>query len=261
MAHTFEGKVALITGGASGLGQASALEILKLGGDLVLVDVNEKNLKKVKEEFEGAFKHAKIKTIVADVSDEKQVKKFVDDTVKEFGKIDAFFNNAGIEGKQAPLADYDPEMFRKVIDINLMGVYYGLKYVLKVMVKQEYGMILNTASVAGIRTVPNQGPYIASKHAVVGLTKSAAQEYADKGIRVNALAPGAILTPMVAGAMKQINPDNPEQAEKEFAANNPTKRLGNPDEVGKLVASLLSGEIYYVNGQTIAIDGGQSICY
>jgi NAD(P)-dependent dehydrogenase (short-subunit alcohol dehydrogenase family) len=129
------------------------------------------------------------------------------------------------------------------------------------MQKQQYGRIVNVASVGGIRGVLNQSPYVASKHAVSGMTKNAALEYGQYGITTNAIAPGAILTPMVAEAFKQINPANPKHAETEYAKANPTKRLGLPEEVAKVVAFLLSDAASYVSGQTIAIDGGQSNIY
>ncbi|HRQ51957.1 MAG TPA: SDR family oxidoreductase, partial [Agriterribacter sp.] len=183
------------------------------------------------------------------------------EAVKAFGSIDGLYNNAGIEGKQASITEYDINVFKKVIDINLMGVYYGLRYVIPVMQKQKYGRIVNVASVGGIRGVLNQMPYVASKHAVSGMTKNAALEYGRDGILTNAIAPGAILTPMVAEAFKQVNPADPKTAEAEYAQRNPTKRLGQPQEVAKLVAFLLSEDNGYVSGQTIAIDGGESNIY
>src|SRR5690606_12536700 len=163
--------------------------------------------------------------------------------------------------EQTGMTAYDVEMFKKVIDINLMGVYYGMRYVIPVMKKQQYGRIVNVASVGGIRGVLNQIPYVASKHAVSGMTKNAALEHGRHGITTNAIAPGAILTPMVAEACRQVNPDDPKAAETEYAQRNPIKRLGLPDEVAKVVTFLLSEDASYVNGQTIAIDGGESNIY
>jgi NAD(P)-dependent dehydrogenase (short-subunit alcohol dehydrogenase family) len=254
-------RVIIITGAAMGLGLAAALEAAKNGAHLSLVDYNAASLEEAKKQISGQYPASKVLTTVADVSDETAVAKYVADTVKEFGRIDGFYNNAGIEGRQAPLVDYDPEIFRKVIDINLMGVYYGLKYIIPVMQQQQSGRIVNVASVGGIRGVLNQTPYVASKHAVSGMTKNAALEYGRFGILTNAIAPGAILTPMVAEAFKQVNPADPKKAETEYAQANPTKRLGLPEEVGKLVVFLLSEDCSYINGQTIAIDGGQSNSY
>jgi len=255
------GRVVVITGGAMGLDQAAALECAKEGAKLTLVDLNEALLEQSKQDILTKYAGTEVLTVTADVSDEAAVKKYVDETVKAYGRIDGFYNNAGIEGKQALIPDYDVQVFKKVIDINLMGVFYGMRYVIPVMRKQKYGRIVNAASVGGIRGVLNQVPYVASKHAVAGMTKNAALEFAKEGIVANAIAPGAILTPMVAGAFKQINPDDPKKAMMEFAQGNPTKRLGEPEEVAKVVAFLLSEDCSYINGQTIAIDGGQSNSY
>lgn len=256
-----DGKVIIITGAAMGLGLAAAKELASQGANLTLVDYNDKSLTEAKNELSKQYPAIKIITIVADVSKEDAVKNYVDETVKAFGRIDGLYNNAGIEGKQASMTEYDLNVFKKVIDINLMGVYYGMRYVIPVMQKQKYGRIVNVASVGGIRGVLNQTPYVATKHAVSGMTKNAALEYGKDGITTNAIAPGAILTPMVAEAFKQVNPGNPKAAETEYAKANPTKRLGAPEEVAKVVAFLLSDDASYVSGQTIAIDGGQSNSY
>ncbi|NMH28680.1 glucose 1-dehydrogenase [Flavobacterium silvaticum] len=258
---SFKGKTVVITGAGMGLGLATAKVIAQKGGNLSLVDYNEKALEDAKAELKAIAPDSKVLTIVADTSNEEAVKNYVDKTVAEFGTIDGFYNNAGIEGKQAPLVEYDIDVFKKVIDINLLGVYYGLRYIIPVMQKNGGGKIVNVASVGGIRGVVNQMPYVASKHAVSGMTKNAAIEYGKDNIFTNAIAPGAILTPMVAGAFKQVNPSDPAAAEKEYAQRNPTRRLGKPEEVGHLVAFLLSDECQYVNGQTIAIDGGESNLY
>ncbi len=256
-----DGKVIIITGAAMGLGLATAKELASQGASLTLVDYNEKSLNEAKDELSTEFPGAKIIAVTADVSKEDAVKNYVDETVKVFGRIDGLYNNAGIEGKQAGMTEYDLNVFKKVIDINLMGVYYGMRYVIPVMQKQKYGRIVNVASVGGIRGVLNQTPYVATKHAVSGMTKNAALEYGKDGITTNAIAPGAILTPMVAEAFKQVNPQDPKAAETEYAKANPTKRLGVPQEVAKVVAFLLSDDASYVSGQIIAIDGGQSNSY
>ncbi|MCO6501151.1 MAG: SDR family oxidoreductase [Vicingus serpentipes] len=254
-------KVIIITGAGMGLGLAAAKELASQGANLVLVDFNEKALTDAKAEITKEFPAVKTITVIADVSKEEAVKNYVDEAVKAFGKIDGLYNNAGIEGKQASITEYDVNIFKKVIDINLMGVYYGMRYVIPVMQKQQFGRIVNVASVGGIRGVLNQMPYVASKHAVSGMTKNAALEYGKDGILTNAIAPGAILTPMVAEAFKQVNPEDPKSAETEYAQRNPTKRLGQSHEVAKLVAFLLSQDNGYVSGQTIAIDGGESNIY
>ena len=256
-----KGKVIIVTGAAMGLGLAAAEVLASKGADLTLVDYNDEALNKTKEELALKFPDRKFLTVAADVSVEENVKNYVDQTVKEFGKVDGLYNNAGIEGKQASLVDYDINVFKKVIDINLLGVYYGMKYVIPELQKNGGGKIVNVASVGGIRGVLNQTAYVATKHAVAGMTKNAALEYGKDNILTNAIAPGAILTPMVAEAFRQVNPDDPKTAEKEYASRNPTKRLGNPEDVAHLVAYLLSDENGYVSGQVIAIDGGESNMY
>lgn len=258
---TFKNKAIIITGAAMGLGYATAEVLAKKGANLTLVDYNEKALDEAKEKLAALNGEIEVLAVKADVSNEEQVKNYVDQTVEKFGAIDGFYNNAGIEGKQAPLVDYDLEIFKKVVDINLMGVYYGLKYIIPVMQKQGKGNIVNVASVGGIRGVVNQTAYVATKHAVAGITKNSAIEYGKDGIVTNAIAPGAILTPMVAEAFKQVNSKDPAAAEAEYASRNPTRRLGKPEEVGELVSFLLSDACTYVNGQVIAIDGGESNLY
>lgn len=181
--------------------------------------------------------------------------------VEKFGKIDGFFNNAGIEGKQNLTEDFGIEEFQRVVDINLNGVFYGMKHVLKVMKEQGHGSIVNTASVGGIRGVGNQSGYAASKHGVVGLTRNSGIEYGQFGVSIKAIAPGAIMTPMVEGSLKQMGGDNWEEAGKEFVSVNPMKRFGKPEEVGYLVAFLLSNQADFINATVVPIDGGQSYKY
>nr|WP_319400540.1 glucose 1-dehydrogenase [uncultured Carboxylicivirga sp.] len=253
--------VIIITGAASGLGYATALELAEREAKVTLVDYNKEALEKAKDEIQKAFPDAQLLTVVADVSNEMQVENYVNETFKQFGRIDGLYNNAGIEGKQAPMVDYDIDVFKKVIDINILGVYYGMRYVIPIMKKQGYGRIVNVSSVGGIRAVINQTAYVASKHAVSGMTKNAAIEYGKDGILTNAIAPGAILTPMVANAFKEVNATDPKSAEKEYAQRNPTRTLGRPVDVAKAVAFLISSDNGYISGQTIAIDGGESRLY
>lgn len=257
----YKDKVVIITGGGSGLGRAAALSIAKQGGKLVLVDMSKDGLEESKNEILAAASDAQIETVEANVTNEEDVKNYVNFTVEKFGKIDGFFNNAGIEGKQNLTEAYGSDEFEKVINVNLNGVFYGMKYVLKVMKEQGYGSIVNTASVGGIRGVGNQSGYAASKHGVVGLTRNSGIEYGEFGVSINAIAPGAIMTPMVEGSLKQMAGDNWEAAGKEFVSVNPMKRFGRPEEVGNLVAFLLSDAAKFINASVIPIDGGQSYKY
>lgn len=257
----FEDKVVIVTGAGSGLGQAASLQLASEGATLVLVDLNEKGLEETKAKIFEVAPDAKLLILTADVTKEEEVQGYVNKTVEQFGKIDGFFNNAGIEGKQNLTEDFGIDEFHKVIAVNLNGVFYGMKYVLKVMKQQGYGSIVNTASVGGIRGVGNQSGYAASKHGVVGLTRNSAVEYGQYGISIKAIAPGAIMTPMVEGSLRQMGGDNWEEVGKEFVQANPMKRFGKPEEIGYLVAFLLSNQADFINGAVITIDGGQSAKY
>ncbi|KAA9089441.1 glucose 1-dehydrogenase [Microbacterium radiodurans] len=257
----FTDKTILITGGGSGLGRATAVRLATEGANLALVDVSEPGLAATVDAIREVAPDARVITTVADVSDEAQVQDYVDAAKNEFGRIDGFFNNAGIEGKQNLTEDFTADEFDKVVAINLRGVFLGLEKVLPIMREQGSGSVVNTASVGGIRGVGNQSGYAAAKHGVVGLTRNSAVEYGRYGVRLNAIAPGAIWTPMVENSMKQIDPDNPRKAAEEFIQANPTKRYGEAPEIAAVVAFLLSDDASYVNATVLPIDGGQSAAY
>lgn len=261
MMTRFVDKVVIITGAGSGLGQSAALQLASEGATLVLVDLNEQGLKETETKVLEVAKDAKTLLITANVANEQEVQQYVNQTVEVFGKIDGFFNNAGIEGKQNLTEDFGIDEFAKVVGVNLNGVFYGMKYVLKVMKEQGYGSIVNTASVGGIRGVGNQSGYAASKHGVVGLTRNSAVEYGQYGVTIKAIAPGAFMTPMVEASLKQVDAENWEEVGRQFVSVNPMKRFGRPEEVGYLVAFLLSDQATFINGVVIPIDGGQSYKY
>ena len=257
----FQDKAVVITGAGSGLGQATAERIGAEAGNLMLVDIDAKALAAAKETIEGAGEAGRVVTRVADVADEAAVRGYIDAAVSEFGASDGFFNNAGIEGTQNLTEEFGAAEFARVVSVNLNGVFYGMAAALKVMRRQGHGAIVNTASVGGIRGVGNQSGYAASKHAVVGLTRNSAVEYGQFGISINAIAPGAIMTPMVEASLKQVDPEDWQEVGRQFVSVNPMQRFGEPHEVAALVAFLLSGEAPFINGAVITIDGGQSYKY
>lgn len=255
------GKAVTITGGANGLGLAAAQRVAAEGANLLLVDMNADGLAEAKQAIKSAHPGVRVETFTADVSKEDQVRAYVDKAIEAFGQIDGFFNNAGIEGKQNLTHEFGAEEFAKVVGVNLNGVFFGMQEVLKHMKQRGYGRIVNTASVGGIRGVGNQSGYAASKHGVVGLTRNSAREYGQDGISINAIAPGAIMTDMVEKSLRQLGGDDWEAAGQEFVKANPTNRFGKPEEVGALVAFLLSDDAGFINGTVVPIDGGQHAMY
>jgi NAD(P)-dependent dehydrogenase (short-subunit alcohol dehydrogenase family) len=257
----FAGKVVIVTGGGSGLGRATAERLASERADLVLVDIDESSLAETAGRLAELAPHAQVLTVTADVSEIGDVQRYVDATVERFGRIDGFFNNAGVEGRQNMTERYGADEFARVLSINLNGVFYGMAAVLAVMHAQGSGRIVNTASVGGHRGIGNQSGYAAAKHGVVGLTRNSAVEYGETGITINAIAPGAILTNMILASLRQIDPVDPEGVGQQFLQANPTKRFGRPEEVAGVVAFLLSDDASFVNGALIPIDGGQSYKY
>ncbi|MGH3304785.1 MAG: SDR family NAD(P)-dependent oxidoreductase [Streptosporangiaceae bacterium] len=250
MADRFAGKVAVVTGAASGFGLAVSLRLAAEGARLVLVDRAADPLAEAATAIEDAL------PVLADVSQEADVESYVQAAVGQHGRIDLFFNNAGIEGRLAPMTELSVDDFDRVLAVNCRGVFLGLRAVLRVMKEQKAGAIVNTASMAGIRGSVTFAPYVASKHAVVGLTRCAALEGAPFGIRVNGVAPGHIDTRMARHLTAQINPADPESVYQQTAARVPLgHRYGTAQEVASLVLWLLSDEASYVSGTTHLIDG------
>lgn len=250
MTKRFKDKVVLITGGSGGIGQATAKLFLEEGAKVAIVGTSDEKLAKAKEKLGDVL------TIKANVANEEEVKNYVDKTIEEYGRIDVFFNNAGIEGKVKPITDQSVEDFKKVLDINVIGVFLGLKYVIPVMAKQKSGSIINTSSVAGMMGSPGVAPYVASKHAVVGITKTAALEVAKDNIRVNSVHPSPVETRMMRSLEEGFNPEDAAGVKKAQEAAIPLGRYGEPDEIGKLVLFLGSDDSAFITGAQYVIDGG-----
>ncbi|WP_409305580.1 SDR family NAD(P)-dependent oxidoreductase [Peribacillus sp. SCS-155] len=249
----FDGQVVLITGAAGGIGRAVAKKLANQGAKLTLVDVNLDSVNNLVSELR--LPEENVLCLRADVRNESEVKAYVEDTMKKFGQIDGFFNNAGIEGAFGNLEDQEEEQFDKVIGVNLKGVYLGMKHVLPVMKKQGKGSIVNTASVAGLIGSPGLSPYVASKHGVLGLTKTVALEVAGQGIRVNAVCPGPINTRMMRSIEEGAAPGSSEDAQKQYASAIPFGRYGEAEEVANVVNFLLSDEASYVSSSAYTVDG------
>jgi 3alpha(or 20beta)-hydroxysteroid dehydrogenase len=257
MSGRFDNKVVVITGAAGGIGRAAAVRFAAEGARLVLVDIIESALDDAVAAAKAAGA-AEAMAVAADVTQAVDVERYTTAATEHFGTIDYFFNNAGIEGAIKPLLEYPEDTFDRVIAVNLKGVWLGLKYVAAVMRTRGGGAIVNTASTAGLRASRGKIAYIASKHGVVGLTRAAALELAQDGIRVNAVCPSAIETRMMRALERGMDPADPEGYHARVAANNPMQRYGSPEEVAAVVAFLCSTDASYITGGVYPIDGGST---
>lgn len=246
------GKVALITGAGSGLGKAIARMFAARGASIVVAEINAEWGSTVAEEIRASGGEALF--VRTDVSSEEDMRAVVETTISTFGQLDFAVNNAAIEGDVLPLVEQRTDMFQRVIAVNLAGVFFGLKHQIAAMVKRGGGAIVNVASIAGVRAHPGLAPYVAAKHGVNGLTKTAAIEYGPKGVRVNSVCPGGIKTPQL-----QRYLDSAPELRAAIIDANPLRRLAEADEIAEAVVWLCSPASSYVNGHELVVDGGKIV--
>jgi len=250
-----DGRVAVVTGAAGVIGGATIRLLAERGARIVAVDRKAVELQAAIAALPAS---AQALAVSADVTQEDEVAEYVRAAVDKFGAIDAFYNNAGIEGDVKPITEYSLESFRRVLDVNVVGVFLGMKHVLPVMLKQNKGSIINTASIAGLVGSPLIAVYSASKHAVIGLTKSAAWECTGTGVRVNCVCPGMIDSRMLSTIIQGRNPGNAPVPNDKLVDRIPARRLGQASEVASIVAFLASDEASYVSGSHYTVDGGRT---
>jgi len=248
MSALLEGKAALVTGAASGIGRATAVAFAREGAHVMLADVDEAGVRAAVDAICDDGCAARF--ALADVTSETAVEALVGATVKAFGRLDCAVNNAGITGGMGPLQQLPTEEFRRVVDVNLTSVFLCMKYEIRAMLAAG-GAIVNMASGAGLVAAPALSAYCASKHGVIGLTKTAAQENARTGVRINAICPGSTDTPLLRASMAQD-----ARIEKMVLANQPGGRLGTPDEIAEAVVWLCSDRASFVTGHSMLVDGG-----
>ncbi len=246
-------KKVLITGGSGGIGAAAAKLMISEGAKVLITDLDEEALKKVADEIDSSDLHI----FEADVTDEEQVKAYAKKAKELFGQVDVFFNNAGIEGEVKPLDEYPMDVYHKVIDVNINGVYYGLRHIFPLM-KKHGGSIIITSSVAGMTGTANVLPYVASKYANNGMMRSAALEGAPYKIRVNTINPSPVDNRMMRSLEEGFSPGKAESAKQGFEQSIPLGRYATNDEVAKLAVFLASDESSFITGTVNPIDGGMT---
>ncbi len=251
---TVKGKKIIVTGGAGAIGHATACVLAGQGADILLVDIDAAALQ-ARRGAVAAF-GTRVEVCVADVGKSAAVQGYVAAALKAFGRIDGLFSNAGIEGHIAPTAEYDEDEFDRVQQVNTKGVFLGLRHVLPLMIAQGSGSIVNTASIGSERGLAGACTYNAAKHAVVGLTRTAAAEVGAKGVRVNCVMPGVIDTPLLESVLGPLFGGDIALGKRTLGKIAPLERIGQPAEVGEVVAFLLSDAASFVTGAAWSIDGG-----
>lgn len=247
----FEGRSAIVTGAGSGIGRAVALGLAARGAQVLAVDINLDAAQETAGLSEGTILAHR-----ADVSQSSEVREYAATAASRHGAPTAFFNNAGVEGVHRSIADTTEEEWLRTVGVNLHGVFWGLKHVLPLMRQAGGGAVVNTGSILSLKAAPDRSDYVATKHAVLGLTKSAASEVAKDGIKVNCICPGPVDTPLMTRSEILVNPEDPGYERTRFETGTPLGRYASPGEITELVLFLLRPDISYLTGSAVNIDGG-----
>ena len=249
---SYTGKVAFVTGAAGGIGRATALAFAREGASVVVSDISEQSVRDTARRIEELG--TRLLAVACDVTRTEDVKAALDETIETFGRLDVAFNNAGVENEVKPMADVTEEEWDRIVAINLRGVFLCMKYEVPLMLRQGGGAIVNTSSGAGVKGFGGGAAYVAAKHGVVGLTKSAALDYATSNIRINAICPGIIDTDMIGRLVHDS-----DERRRAFLAQEPIGRMGKPEEIAETVVWLCSDMASFITGHALVADGGQTL--